>query len=52
MNPTGNVTDPNGLRSGQFAVINEHMWVRSYDGMLYDTGSVEGANSRYMAGVG
>ena len=46
MNQTGKITDPNDLKPGQFAIIDEHMWVRDpSSGTLYDMGSVEGDNS-------
>lgn len=43
MNQTGKITDPNGLKSGQFAIIDGHMWARDpSSGTLYNMGSTAG----------
>lgn len=52
MNQTGKITDPNDLKPGQFAIIDEHMWARDpSSGTLYDMGSTAGSNSGYVAGI-
>ena len=44
MRQTGKITDPNDLKPGQFAIIDEHMWVRDpSSGTLYDMGSTAGS---------
>lgn len=43
MNQTGKITDPNDLKSGQFAIIDGHMWARDpSSGTLYNMGSTAG----------
>ena len=46
MDQTGKITDPNDLKPGQFAIIDEHMWARDpSSGTLYDMGSTAGDSS-------
>lgn len=51
MDQTGNVSDPNDLKPGQFAIINGHMWVKDSSGMVVDTGSTSGDTSGHMPGI-
>ena len=42
MKQTGKITDPNDLKPGQFAIIDDNGWLRDYSGTLYDMGSTAG----------
>ena len=51
MNQTGKITDPNDLKPGQFAIIDDNGWLRDYSGTLHNMGSTAGSTSGYVAGI-
>ena len=51
MDQTGKITDPNDLKPGQFAIIDDNGWLRDYSGTLHNMGSTAGSTSGYVAGI-